>query len=104
MILLWMFSAAVVAFISILMHTIVTRWMDPNGPRKSMKRFWSVLLVRLAILALFFWQLVQQGLSVMIISLVIFLCVYAGSLYYIISKKPHWFQPEFKKDFPVWKP
>ncbi len=104
MILLWMLLAAVVAFIAILTHTFVTRWMDPKGPAQSIKRFWTMLLFRMAMIGLFLWQLVQQELPVMIISLIIFLCVYAGSLYYIIDKKPQWFQPELKKDFPVWKP
>ena len=102
MIVVWILIGSVVAAVSVLLHTLVTRYLDPNHAVPSMRRFWVGLLIRLLLIAVFLWQLVQQELVTLIVTLIVFLAVYAGSLYYIINNKPHWFQPEIKKDNPVW--
>lgn len=104
MIVLWILTAALLSFLCIFLHTVSTRGLDPKHPGKSMKRFWLLLITRLSLIGLFFWQLVQQGFVTILVCLLIFLAVYAGSLYYIIEKKPHWFQSEFKKEVPAWMP
>jgi len=102
MIVFWISLAAILAMISIGLHLFVTRNLDPTNQRNSMVRFWSALVLRLVLIGVFFWQLVQQDFLVMIAGVVVFLFVYAGSLYYIIKKRPHWLQSEFKKESPAW--
>lgn len=104
MIVLWILASAMLAFFSIILHTLVTRWLDPEDPGRSMKRFWLLFVARLLIIGLFFWQLVQQDVTTLIACIIVFLAVYAGSLYLIISHKSKWFQPEPKKEIPAWKP
>lgn len=104
MMLFWIFTSLLTAFISILSHTLFTRWLDPKQPSRSMVRFWLLFAARFILITGFLWQLVQQPPSILIICLILFLCMYAGSLYYIIRRKPQWFQPEIKKDSSVWMP
>lgn len=104
MMLVWCIIAILVAFFSIGLHSFVTYRMDPLDKKGSMARFRRFFLLRLLVLALFFWQIVQQPLPVLILAAMFFLVAYAGGLYYIIKRKPFWFQPELKKDSSVWMP
>lgn len=104
MIVLWILASALLAFLAILLHTLVTRWLDADDPANSMKRFWLLFAVRFMLFGLFFWQLVLQNMTTIFVCFIVFLAVYAGSLYYIIKKKPHWFQNEFKKESTLWMP
>jgi Ca2+/Na+ antiporter len=103
MIIVWILASAILAFFSILLHTLVARWLDPEVPGRSMKRFRRLFVIRLMVISLFFLQLVQQDVVTLITCVIVFLAVYAGSLYFIISHKSQWFQPEQRKEVPAWK-
>lgn len=102
MIFLWVCASAILAFFIIILHALVTRWLNPSDSKGSMKRFWMLFAFRLLLIGVFFWQLVQQDVFTIITGLVVFLAVYASSLYFIIIRKPQWFLPELKKEIPVW--
>jgi hypothetical protein len=102
MILLWISASALFAFFIIVLHTLVTRWLDPADSRRSMKRFWMLFCIRIVFIGTYFWQLVQQDVFTLVAGFVVFLAVYASSLYFIINRKPQWFQPELKKETPAW--
>jgi hypothetical protein len=99
---LWFISALLVAVGCVLLHTMSVRFMNPVAPAKSLSRFWQFFGIRLVILGVYLWQLVQQNLLIIASSMAIFIVTYWAALIFIIRYKQDWMQLRETKDQTLW--
>jgi hypothetical protein len=101
---LWFTSAFLVAVCCVLLHTLSVRMMNPVAPAKSLSRFWQFFWMRLLVLGVYLWQLVQQNLLTIACSMAIFIVSYWAALVFIIRYKQDWMQLKETKDQTLWMP
>jgi len=99
---LWFISSLLVAVGCVLLHTMSVRLMNPVAPAQSLSRFWQFFGIRLVILGVYLWQLVQQNLLIIASSMAIFIVVYWAALIFIIRYKQDWMQLKETKDQTLW--
>lgn len=98
----WLLSAFLVALGCVLLHALSVRFMNPLAPRMSLKRFRQFLAVRLIVLGVYLWQLVQQNLVVILFSMAFFIITYWAALLLVVRYKQHWLQLKDTKDQTLW--
>ena len=99
---LWVVSAALVATCCVLLHTLTVRMMNPLAYAQSLSRFWQFFGLRLVVLGVYLWQLVQQNLVIIASSMAIFIATYWAVLMFVIRYKQDWMQLKETKDQTSW--
>lgn len=99
---LWFVSAFLVAACCVLLHTLSVRMMTPLSPGRSLTRFRQFFWVRLAVLGVYLWQLVQQDLLIIVCSMAVFIITYWAVLMFVIRYKQDWMQIKETKDQSLW--
>lgn len=101
---LWITASALVAICCVLLHTLSVRMMNPLAYAKSLSRFWQFFGLRLVVLGVYLWQLVQQNPLIIASSMAVFIVTYWAVLMFIVRYKQDWMQLKEAKDQTLWIP
>jgi hypothetical protein len=81
---------------------MTVRMMNPLAPGKSLSRFWQFFWMRLIVLGVYLWQLVQQNPLIIASSMAVFIVTYWAALIFIVRYKQDWMKLKEKKDQKLW--
>ena len=89
---IWVISAIVLGVICVFLQYWAVRSINPQIAFRSTKRVIWTYYLRLSLIGLYLWQLVQQGWVMILIGLSVFFFIYFGGVFFIALKKPQWLQ------------
>lgn len=87
---IWVILAILLGVICALSQFWSVSMLQPLTAGKSISRIRTSYFFRIVLIGLYFWQLVQQGLVMILVGMSVFMLIYLGGVFFIALKKPHW--------------
>lgn len=89
---IWLVLAALLGVVCVALQSLTVRQMHPDGQLKTSVLIALGFFLRIILIVVYFWQVVQQGFLIIVLTLLIFLGFYFGSAILIAYRKPHWLE------------
>ena len=89
---IWLVLAALLGCVCVALQSITVRQMHPTRQGRASLFLALGFLLRIILIVVYFWQVIQQGFLTIALSIVIFLGFYFGSAIFIAYRKPLWLQ------------